>query len=236
LIDSDGAVRADLKKKGIAVCRPQITVVVGQNRGDIDPELLRKLYDRARNRGAIDPRSYSDIYSFAKEHYDRAKTIVIPSFHFADEEAQFPDLRIQELIDRLTQDATVAYTMSPRDFETVVARLLESFGYGVELTPQHRDGGHDIIAIRDGIATSKLLIECKRFSQDRKVGVEVVRSMYGVVAREGATKGMVVTTGTFTRDAQEFLNSNRWVLEGVDFQRLVEWLKQYKKEERGDLI
>jgi HJR/Mrr/RecB family endonuclease len=106
----------------------------------------------------------------------------------------------------------------------------------VELTRHYRDGGHDIIAVREGIATSKLLIECKRFSQDRKVGVDVVRSMYGVVAREGATKGIVVTTGTSTRDAQEFLNSNKWVLEGVDFLRLVEWLNQYKKEERGDPI
>jgi Domain of unknown function (DUF4263) len=83
LIEADGELRNYLQSKGVAVCRPQITVVVGQNRGEVNPETLRKLYDRARNRGAVDPRSYTDIYTFAKEHYERSKLIIVPSWHIS---------------------------------------------------------------------------------------------------------------------------------------------------------
>jgi len=84
LIDMNGEVRSDLKKKGIAVCRPQIIVVVGQDSGEVDPETLRILYDRARTRGAIDPKSYTDIYKFAKENYTRSSIIIVPALHFAE--------------------------------------------------------------------------------------------------------------------------------------------------------
>ncbi len=37
-----------------------------------------------------------------------------------------------------------------------------------------------------------------------KVGVDVVRELYGVMAAKGATGGFVVTSGRFTEDAKAF--------------------------------
>jgi HJR/Mrr/RecB family endonuclease len=236
LIDSDGDVRADLKSKGITVCRPQIIVVVGQDRGEVDPETLRVLYDRVRDRGAIDPRSYSDIYAFAKEHYARTKMVIVPSLHFADQPMQFPDAAIKELVDLLATDPAAVYRMTPGHFEQTIAHILESFGFAIELTARTSDNGADIIAVRDGVGTSKFLIECKRYSQDRKIGVDVVRAIHGSVVAAQATKGMIVTTGTFTRGAKDYLDRNRWLLEGVDYHKLVEWILEYRKRERGDLL
>nr|WP_276733221.1 restriction endonuclease [Thiomonas arsenitoxydans] len=40
-----------------------------------------------------------------------------------------------------------------------------------------------------------------------KVGVEVVRDLYGAMAAKGATGGFVVTSGTFTDAAEDFAHS-----------------------------
>jgi hypothetical protein len=37
-------------------------------------------------------------------------------------------------------------------------------------------------------------------------------------------------------DALQFLDRYKSILEGIDLHRLVVWLKQYKKQERGDLL
>jgi HJR/Mrr/RecB family endonuclease len=234
LIDMNGEVRSDLKKKGIAVCRPQITVVVGQDSGNIDPETLRLLYDRVRNRGAIDPKSYTDIYNFAKENYSRSKAIIIPTFHFASDPAAFPDTVVAQLVELVASDPNAVFSISPLDFERLVAHIIESFGFSVELTPMGADGGKDIIAIQEGIGTSKFLIECKRYRS--KVGLEVVRAMHGLVMQERATKGMIVTSSGFTAAATEYLEQHKYILDGVDHGRLLQWIHDYRKRERGDLL
>jgi restriction system protein len=120
------------------------------------------------------------------------------------------------------------YTISPRQFEEVIATLFDGFGFSVELTKRTRDGGRDVIAIRDSPARLKYLVECKRYSESRVVGVSIVRELLGVVTLEGATKGIVATTSHFTRDANAVFDRVPWLLEGRDFDGLVEWLDQYQ--------
>ncbi|HRH50222.1 MAG TPA: DUF4263 domain-containing protein [Panacibacter sp.] len=67
-IDEDAYLRAKLLSKGILVYKPQIVVVVGREKGEIDELVLRNLYDRL-NYGPIEVKSYNDIYNFAKEQY-----------------------------------------------------------------------------------------------------------------------------------------------------------------------
>jgi len=49
----------------------------------------------------------------------------------------------------------------------------------------------------------KFFVQCKQW-RAHKVGVEVVRELYGVMAAHGATGGFVVTSGRFTSEAGEF--------------------------------
>ncbi len=134
------------------------------------------------------------------------------------------------LIQKIAENPTLMRTIAPRHFEELIAELLDNFGYEVELTQVTRDGGCDIIAIAShDIADAKYLIECKRYKESNKVGVQPVRSLYGVVKSENATKGILVTTSTFTKPATEFLQSNKWELEGRDFNGILDWLKKYQK-------
>ena len=75
LIIEDASIRAQLLRKGILVCRPQILVVVGKSGEEVSPERMQALYDRAR-RGPIEAKSYQDIFNFAKEHYEASNLIV----------------------------------------------------------------------------------------------------------------------------------------------------------------
>lgn len=230
LIDKDDCIRLDLKKKGIAVSYPQIIVVVGQNRGEIDAETLRMLYDRARRLGAVDPRSYTDIYAFAKEHYARSKIIILPAMYIAEPQRPSSEIDIEHLARRLAHNPTLVHNLQPRDFEHLVAFLFKSYGYTVSLTPASHIG-RDVIATydHDGIGKLSFLIECKRYAPDRPIGIDAVRSLHGAVVRSGATKGVLVTTSGFSKAAAEFLGRQQNSLNGVDFECLITWLRRHRR-------
>ncbi len=87
-----------------------------------------------------------------------------------------------------------------RKLELVVQDILrEHFDCEFMLTAETRDGGADLIAFdSDG---GQILVEVKGFAPGRKVGVEFVRSLVGVLVRENAFRGLLVSRSGFTRDA-----------------------------------
>ncbi len=85
------------------------------------------------------------------------------------------------------------YDFSSRNFEELVASILKDFGFEVELTKTTRDGGRDIIAyIRSAVCSVLTYVECKKYAPDKKVGVEVVRSVYGVHNIHKPNKSLIV--------------------------------------------
>lgn len=121
--------------------------------------------------------------------------------------------------------------LSPRKFEELIASLLSESGLDVELTAQSRDGGVDIVAVggRD-TKDVPILIQCKRYAGQRRVGVEAVRALFGAALLHEVGHAMLVTTSSFTheavREAKQFTDQSRdrWKLELVDAERLVSWL------------
>ncbi|MFJ8564475.1 restriction endonuclease [Streptomyces sp. NPDC093514] len=105
-------------------------------------------------------------------------------------------------------------SLSPRELERLVAALYAKLGYVITLTPPQRDGGRDVIAVRvqPGRA-ERVLVECKMYT--RPVGVELVRSLLGVVSHERANKGVLLTVGRFTKGALE-LSRNDPRIELID--------------------
>ena len=82
--------------------------------------------------------------------------------------------------------------MPPRKFEEFVAELFKAKGYDVELTPKTKDGGFDIRAFsRSDTGSLLTLIECKRYAEQQKVQVGIVRELYGVVDDQRATCGII---------------------------------------------
>lgn len=98
-------------------------------------------------------------------------------------------------------------SMNSRDFEFLIERLYNSMEYETELTPPQKDGGRDVIAKYIKPAKREtLLIECKRYKGS--IGIRIVRQLLGVVSSEKANKGVLVTSGNFTKDAIKFAKEN----------------------------
>jgi len=135
----------------------------------------------------------------------------------------------RRIISHFSENPDRLFDIGPEEFERLIANVWFQFGYEVELTAKTRDGGRDIIAIKHSESSVRYLIECKRYSEDRKVGIVPVRALYGVKTDEKATKAILATTSGFSRDALEFFERHRWELEGRDFSGIVDWLKIVKK-------
>ena len=91
--------------------------------------------------------------------------------------------------------------MSWREFEMLVGEAFRLQGYRVtELGGSGPDGGIDLVLSK---GSEKFLVQCKQWKAF-KVGVTVVRELYGVMAAKGAVGGFVVTSGRFTDDATAF--------------------------------
>jgi hypothetical protein len=116
-------------------------------------------------------------------------------------------------------------------FERLVAEILSSRGFKVELTARVRNRSADIIAISTdslGIET-KYLIECKCYDDRHRIGMDIVNAVLGAKARERADHALLVTTSSFTSDVRESesgLRDLRLTLRDGD--AVQEWLVELK--------
>ena len=109
--------------------------------------------------------------------------------------------------------------MSWREFEILVGEAFRLQGFRVvETGGGGADGGVDLVL---GKGNEKFLVQCKQWKAF-KVGVEVVRELYGVMAAEGAAGGFVVTSGIFSNDVKSFAEGrNVELIGGADLMALI---------------
>lgn len=118
--------------------------------------------------------------------------------------------------------------MSWQQFERVVGEGFRLQGYRVaELGGGGADGGVDLVLTKEG---EKFLVQCKQW-RALKVGVSVVRELYGVMAARGATGGFVVSAGRFTDEATAFAEGRNLSL--IDGPQLHALIRRVRDAERG---
>ena len=150
-------------------------------------------------------------------------------------ELSTPIIKVASLADRALIERLHKYPddlriIDRRLFEEIVAEIFSGFGYQVELTQRTRDGGKDIIAIRQTEVNLRFLIECKRPDPGNAVGISVVRELYGVKIDDGATKAILATTTHLSKDAKIFINKHQWELEAKEYNGILDWINSYLKE------
>lgn len=139
---------------------------------------------------------------------------------------------------KLQQQPKRLYSISSEDFEKVIAEILQSFGWQVELTKRTRDGGYDIFGVFADVSgvRSSWIVECKRYAADNKIGVDIVRNLYGVKrVLEGGANALLATTSFFTKDAMTY-KASRYDLEFCDYVGVVGWLNEYKPNPGGSIL
>jgi hypothetical protein len=138
----------------------------------------------------------------------------------ADTEASF---------DEVIASPDAVQNLSPREFEQLVARLFLKTGYDVESMSSGRDGGYDLVVRHKDPFGGEYtyLVEAKKYSSDRPVGVAPVRALVGVVHAMNAHGGILITTSRFTSAAAEYaMKAGRLTL--VDFQELARWVENVR--------
>jgi HJR/Mrr/RecB family endonuclease len=175
---------------------------------------LRRLSHPVRFRKLQD---FIEVYSFDKPNSEFVRII---------------QLCDQEILRYLAKHPIDVHRLPPDTFEQIIAEIMDSFGFEIELTQQTRDGGRDIIAVgKDslGIRTS-YIVECKRYAPTNPVRVELVRSLYGVKQQHQADHAILATTSYFTQDAIKFSESPTiWNLHLKGFDEITEWIRTYDK-------
>ncbi len=124
-------------------------------------------------------------------------------------------------------------------FELVVGEIFRREGYTVELSAAVAHDDSIDLTLRRNAET--ILVQCKHWKTAR-VSEREVREFYGAMMANGAPRGIFVTAGSFTRDAQEFAEGkeidlmDRAALEestaavarpGENFCKIAEWIGEF---------
>lgn len=89
--------------------------------------------------------------------------------------------------------------LSRQAFQESIAEIYRGEGYLVERAARgSAERGYDLILLRE----TSVLVQCKHWLVDQ-VGVAPVRELARAMQKVGATCGVIVTTGTFTKRARE---------------------------------
>lgn len=103
--------------------------------------------------------------------------------------------------------------LMPTEFEHLVVRLLLKMGYGSGIddagvvTRPTGDGGIDGIIKEDQLGFSSIYIQAKQWAPDRRVDRPEVQEFAGALQGEKATKGLFITTASFTNGAKTYADN-----------------------------
>jgi restriction system protein len=108
----------------------------------------------------------------------------------------------EELLDRVR-------AAPPDFFERLIVNLLLAMGYGGSAAEAGRalgrsgDDGVDGVIDQDALGLDRVYIQAKRYAASNSVGPGAIRDFFGSLDRHKATKGLFVTTSSFTNSARE---------------------------------
>ena len=115
---------------------------------------------------------------------------------------------------------------SPQFFERLVVKLLVAMGYGgsledaAQVLGRSGDGGIDGTIKEDKLGLDVICIQAKRW--EGTVGRPVVQAFAGSMEGFRARKGVLITTATFSKEAEDYITRIERKIVLVDGQRMAE--------------
>jgi len=130
-----------------------------------------------------------------------------------------------ELLQRILQN-------SPSFFEQVIVDLLVAMGYGgshknaATQLGRTGDGGVDGVINEDRLGLDRVYVQAKRY-KDGSIGRPDVQAFVGSLVGLGATKGVFVTTSTFSQQAIDFAKNLTQRIILIDGERLTDLMIEH---------
>ena len=136
-----------------------------------------------------------------------------------------------DLLRYLKERPELTRKVNPDLFEKIICELLNKSGFEAIWSGRNKSTGADILAYHNipiiGIR-NKYLVECKRYAENRPVGLEIIRSAYGALTDERGTGSIIVTTSRFESGAIKFID-DKWNMKLIDFEDLKKWMNEIIK-------
>ena len=140
-----------------------------------------------------------------------------------------------DLLSRILQN-------SPQFFEQLIVELLVAMGYGgsrlnaAEQLGKSGDGGVDGVVNEDALGLDRVYVQAKRYAPGSSVGRPEVQAFTGSLVGLGATKGVFVTTSSFSAQASEFTSRVPQRIILIDGRRLTELMVTYNVGVRSNRV
>lgn len=143
-------------------------------------------------------------------------------------------LAYQNINDSLAREILDRVRESPAEFfEKLIVELLLKMGYGTgedagHVVGQSGDDGVDGVINQDSLGVDQVYIQAKRYAASKKVGSGAIRDFYGALGLKDVTKGIFVTTSSFSTSASETAQKLGARIVLIDGYRLAQLMIQHE--------
>jgi restriction system protein len=124
--------------------------------------------------------------------------------------------------------------LKPMFFERLVVDLIVAMGYGggsrdsiVEKLSKSADEGIDGIVNEDALGLDAVYLQAKKYAADNTVGRERIQQFAGALVGQGASKGVFVTTSSFSKLSIEYANKVPQKIVLIDGEELTRLMVRY---------
>jgi restriction system protein len=135
---------------------------------------------------------------------------------------------------------------SPEFFEKLIIDLMIGMGYGgslkeaAEHVGKSNDGGIDGVINEDRLGLDRIYLQAKRYASQNTVGRPELQGFAGSLLGRGANKGVFVTTSSFTKGANDYVENLPQRIVLVDGDELTTLMIKYgvgvRMEQRFELM
>ena len=122
---------------------------------------------------------------------------------------------------------------SPQFLEQLVVDLLLAMGYGGgdaamgRVTGRSGDGGIDGTIREDALGLDEVYVQAKKYAPGNTVGESDLRNFAGAIDAAGTSKGVFVTTASFTQAARDYVAKSPKRIKLIDGKELARLMVQY---------
>ncbi|MFN3198203.1 MAG: restriction endonuclease [Bradymonadia bacterium] len=152
-------------------------------------------------------------------------------------ESKSPLERLHEAMKEMRESLRVELlelvkSTSPDFFETLVLDVLHAMGYGATSddlvrTQSSADEGIDGVITLDRLGLEKVYIQAKRWTKGT-VGRPEIQKFFGALAGQTATRGVFITTSTFSKGAYSYARQVPGSIVLVDGSQLADLMIEYE--------
>jgi restriction system protein len=159
-------------------------------------------------------------------HPTQEPSVATPEERIAQAEAEIERALRDELLRRIGE-------MSPAFFENLVVNLIAAMGYGggkegvAKRLGKSGDEGIDGVVNEDALALDIVYIQAKRNAKGNTIQRPVLQQFAGALVGQSASKGVFVTTSSFSKGASDYAEKVPQRIVLIDGNELARLLIQY---------